>query len=273
MLGTRDYVQKCGFEKVILGLSGGIDSALVACIAAEALGPENVHAVMIPSKFTSKESLDDAKQLADNLGLDYRIVPLTDLHEAMLTTLDGDNSLSDLARENLQSRLRGNILMTLSNSLNALMLCTGNKSEIAVGYNTLYGDTCGALAVIGDVLKTTVYSLAEYLNSDREIIPVNIIERSPSAELKEDQVDQDTLPPYKFLDKLVLLYVQEMKSLKEILESGDEDLTDKQEITRVLNLIDRNEYKRQQSPPVLKIAGKAFGVGRRMPIAQRFGHN
>jgi NAD+ synthase (glutamine-hydrolysing) len=269
ILGLKDYVRKCGFKKIILGLSGGIDSAVVACLAAEALGAENVLAVMMPSKHTSETSLHDAQELTANLGLDkhhnYHIIPITELH-AKAKELIPD--MSSVAEENLQARLRANILLTLSNSYGALLLCTANKSELAVGYSTLYGDSCGGIAVIGDLLKTSVYELAKHINRDVIVIPMRIIERAPSAELRPNQKDEDTLPPYEILDKIIPLYVQEMKTQQEIIDAG----FDKNTVSKVLNMIDGSEYKRQQSAPPLKIAGKAFGLGRRMPIAQGFKH-
>lgn len=269
-LALKDYVHKCGFKKVILGLSGGIDSALVATLAVEALGKDNVYCIMMPSKFTSKASLEDAQKLASQLGLEaehYQVIPITQLHDQMHESITEINALAD---ENLQSRLRGNILMTLSNSLSALVLCCGNKSEIAVGYCTLYGDTCGSLALIGDLLKTMVFKLAKHINSEskREIIPENIINKAPSAELRENQKDEDSLPPYELLDKIILLYVQEMKSLPEIVAEG----FDRDTVAKILNMIDHSEYKRQQMPLVAKVSGKAFGAGRRIPVAQGYHH-
>lgn len=264
-LGLKDYVAKCGFEKVVLGLSGGIDSALVACLAAKALEPENVYAFMMPTQFTSKESHEDAELLAKNLGINYQIIPIDLMHGKMRELVP---ELTSLADENLQPRLRANILMAFSNSLGAILISTGNKSEIAVGYSTLYGDSCGALAVIGDVLKTQVYDLCRHLNLEQEVIPENILIKAPSAELKPDQKDSDTLPDYGVLDKIVELYVQDLKSLQDIIEEGYDATT----VKKALNMIDKAEFKRQQSPPILKIAGKAFGIGRRMPIVQGFEH-
>ncbi len=265
ILGLKDYVEKCGFQKVILGLSGGVDSALVAYLAKQALGANNVYSYMLASEFTSQASLDDAKQLAHNLGINYEIISIKDLHQDMRKLMP---DLTDLANENLQSRIRANILMAKSNSLNAMLVATSNKSEIAVGYSTLYGDSCGAIAVIGDLLKTTIYELVNYINRKHKVFPQNIIDRAPSAELRHDQKDSDSLPEYEILDQIIKLYVEELKSYKEIIDQGfDSDL-----VKKVLNMIDRAEYKRQQSPPILKVATKAFGVGRRMPIAQGFKH-
>lgn len=262
-LGIKDYVQKCGFSQVILGLSGGIDSALVAVLAKEALGAENVFAYMLPTEFTSDSSFQDAKKLAENIGINYEIIEIKNLHKEIRNLIP---DLSPLADENVQPRLRANILMAQANTKNAMLLATGNKSEIAVGYSTLYGDSCGALAPIGDLLKTQVYKLCEFTNRDSEIIPKNIIEKAPSAELRHDQKDSDSLPDYEELDKIIMLYVQELWSKDQIIKTGFEEAT----VKKVLNLIDRAEYKRQQAPPILKIAGKAFGEGRRMPIAQGY---
>ena len=262
-LGIKDYVYKCGFSKVILGLSGGVDSALVAVLAKEALGAENVFAYMLPTEFTSDSSFKDAEKLAKNLGINYEIIEIKNLHKEIRNLIP---DLSPLADENVQPRLRANILMAQANTKNAMLLATGNKSEIAVGYSTLYGDSCGALAPIGDLLKTQVYKLCEFINKDTEIIPVEILNKAPSAELRHDQKDSDSLPDYEELDKIILLYVQELWSKDQIIKTG----FDKDTVKKVLNLIDRAEYKRQQAPPILKIAGKAFGEGRRMPIAQGY---
>ncbi len=265
VLGLKDYVEKCGFSTVVLGLSGGVDSALVAYLAKEALGAKNVYAYMLPSEFTSEESLADAKQLANNLGIHYEIIAIKDLHHDMRKLMP---SLTALADENLQPRIRANILMAKANSLNAMLLATSNKSEIAVGYSTLYGDSCGAIAVIGDLLKTRVYELVNYINREQKIIPQNIVDKAPSAELRHDQKDSDSLPDYEVLDQIIKLYVEDLKSLKEIIDLGFDTTL----VKNVLNMIDRAEYKRQQSPPILKVATKAFGVGRRMPMAQGFRH-
>lgn len=281
VLGIKDFVHKTGFKKVIVGLSGGVDSALVAALAVEALGKENVYAVSMPSKYSSDHSVTDAVALARNLGLlanknepektkilkgdHFEIISIKALHDCMHGLI---LNLDDYADENMQPRLRANILMTLSNSIRAMLLNTGNKSEVAVGYSTIYGDTCGGLAVIGDLFKTTVYKLCDFINKDQEIIPQSILDKPPSAELKPGQLDQDTLPDYDVLDKIILLYIQEMKSLNEIVDAGFE----KETVAKVLNMIDRSEFKRQQLPPSLKIAGKAFGSGRRMSIAQGYKH-
>jgi NAD+ synthase (glutamine-hydrolysing) len=266
VLGTRDYLHKCGFKKAVLGLSGGVDSALVAYLAARALGPENVSAYMLASKFTSQDSINDAQILAKNLGINYQSLSIKTLHDQLKNLIV---PLEGLADENVQPRLRATILMAFANINNAMLLATSNKSEIAVGYSTLYGDTCGAIAVIGDLLKTEVYELVDFINSKEEIIPKSIIKKAPTAELRPDQKDSDSLPEYPILDRIIDAYVSRLQTVQEISDQGiDQDL-----VRRVLNLIDGAEYKRQQSPPVLKIAGKAFGAGRRMPVAQGFRHH
>ena len=267
-MGTRDYVSKCGFKHVALGLSGGIDSSLVACIAAQALGKENVLGVAMPSLYSSPASLEDAQLLAQRLGINFRSIPISDIFHLYLKVLQPSFAQfeSDITEENLQARIRGNLLMALANKFNALVLTTGNKSEIAVGYCTLYGDMCGALAVISDVPKTMVYNLARFLNRHEEIIPARVITRPPSAELKPDQTDQDTLPPYEILDDILTEYVEKNRSIEEIIKKGhDQKIV--QDIVRRIHL---NEYKRKQAPPGLKVTTKAFGVGRRYPIAHRF---
>ena len=268
VLGVRDYFQKCGFQSAVLGLSGGIDSALTAVIAVEALGAENVRGVSLPSQYSSQGSLDDARILAENLGIRYDIVPIQPVFEPVkgqLTDIFAGRS-EDTTEENIQARLRGVILMAMSNKFGSLLLTTGNKSELAVGYCTLYGDMCGGLAVISDVPKTMVYRLSEWINRDREIIPRASITKPPSAELRPDQTDQDSLPPYDVLDAILEAYVVGGKSRAEIVAAGFEQPT----VDRVARLIDLNEYKRRQAAPGLKITSKAFGVGRRMPIAQRY---
>jgi len=271
LLGLRDYTRKCGFTDVVVGLSGGIDSAVTAALAAEALNPAHVHTVAMPSRFSSDHSLADAEACAKALGIDHRVIPIEPAHAAFEAMLGPHftGRKSDTTEENLQARLRGMILMSLSNKFGWLVLSTGNKSEVAVGYSTLYGDTCGGLALIADVPKTLVYSLAQSINkrAGREVIPLSTIEKPPSAELRHDQKDQDTLPPYEVLDPIVEGYVEQNMSWEELvaLAKGDENT-----VRRVVRMVDRNEYKRQQLPPNLRVTGKAFGLGRRMPIAQRF---
>lgn len=266
VLGTRDYVSKCGFRKVIIGLSGGIDSALTAAIAVDALGAENVMGVGMPGPYSSQGSIDDAEALAENLGIRFEVIPIGEVVRAFRNTLARvfTGFGEDITEENIQARTRGNILMSLSNKFGAMVLSTGNKSELAVGYCTLYGDMAGGLAVISDVPKTMVYRLSQYVNRDREIIPENTITKPPSAELRPNQKDTDSLPEYEVLDAILDDYVEEMKSAKEIAEAHGFDVT---LVRRVISLIERTEYKRQQAAPGLKISTKAFGVGRRFPIA------
>lgn len=266
--GTRDYVHKCGFRKAIVGLSGGIDSALTATIAVDALGAENVMGVGMPGPYSSKGSIDDAAALANNLGIRFEIIPITNVYESFHKTLGPvfTGLTEDTTEENIQSRVRGNILMSLSNKFGALVLSTGNKSELAVGYCTLYGDMAGGLAVISDVPKTMVYRLARFVNERRAVIPEATIEKPPSAELRPDQKDTDSLPEYEVLDAILDDYVEEMKSASEIAQAHGFDIA---LVRRVLTMIERTEYKRQQAAPGLKISTKAFGVGRRFPIAAR----
>lgn len=268
VLGLRDYIHKCGFKSAVLGLSGGIDSALTAAIAVEALGAENVHGISLPSQYSSEHSLDDARGLAENLGIRYNVVPIKDAFETVkggLTDLF-EGRPEDTTEENIQARLRGVILMAMSNKFGSLLLTTGNKSELAVGYCTIYGDMCGGLAVISDVPKTMVFKLCRWINRDREIIPENTIVKPPSAELRPDQKDEDSLPPYDVLDQILEAYVVEGKSRAEIIEAGFDPTV----VTRIARLIDLNEYKRRQAAPGLKVTSKAFGMGRRIPVAQRY---
>lgn len=270
LLGTRDYVRKNGFEKVLLGLSGGIDSSVVAAIATASLGAENVVGITMPSEFNVPETISDAGRLAKNLGIEFLTVPIGPILERFndsLMEVDGWDS-KGIAYENLQARIRGTILMSLSNQSGALVLTTGNKSEIAVGYTTLYGDTAGGFAVITDVFKTMVYRLAEHINktSGREVIPASVITRPPSAELRADQKDTDSLPDYDLLDEILKGYVEEDKSAQELIEAG----LPKEVVRRVIRMVDRNEYKRRQSPPGVKITPKAFGRDRRLPITNRY---
>ena len=266
VLGVRDYVRKCGFSKALVGLSGGIDSALVAAIAVEALGAENVMGVGMPSEFSSEGSKDDARDLAERLGIRFEMLAIHDGFEAMIKTLDPlfAGTPFGLAEENVQSRLRGVLLMALSNKFGALVMTTGNKSEMSVGYCTLYGDMCGALAVIGDVMKTNVYQLARFANLEREIIPESTLTKPPSAELRPGQKDTDSLPPYEVLDPILEAYVERYCSAEQI---ASEQKVDVEIVRQVLKLVERSEYKRQQAAPVLKVTRKSFGMGRRFPIA------
>ncbi|HUW18203.1 MAG TPA: NAD+ synthase [Sedimentisphaerales bacterium] len=270
VLGTRDYVQKNGFRKTLLGLSGGIDSSVTAAIAAAALGRENVVGITMPSKFNSPQTRADAESLAKNLGIELLTIPIEPIlgqFDRSLQSVSGWDS-KGIAYENLQARIRGNILMSLSNSTGSMVLTTGNKSEIAVGYTTLYGDTAGGFAVIKDVPKTMVYKLAEHINkkAGRPIIPADVINRAPSAELRPDQKDTDSLPEYDLLDRILKGYVEEDKSVQQLVESG----LPKDVVHRVTRMVDRNEYKRRQSPPGVKITPKAFGKDRRLPITNRY---
>lgn len=276
--GIRDYFAKTGFKTAVLGLSGGIDSAVVCALAAEALGPQNVLGVAMPSQYSSGHSLEDAELLARQLGVHYEVRPIKFLHTTAQRELsEGRGELAPLAQENLQSRLRGVILMTLSNHYNSLVLTTGNKSELAMGYCTLYGDMAGALAPLGDVFKTRVYELARYINQTRgSWIPERSITKPPSAELKPGQMDQDSLPPYDILDALLELYIEQGASVEELeacfeKTPGMTPLTQKKGWVRdILKRLEINEYKRRQGAPVLKITHKAFGIGRRIPIAKRW---
>jgi NAD+ synthetase len=267
-LGIRDYVRKCGFRDVIVGLSGGIDSAVVATLAAHALGPEHVLGVSMPSKFSSPGSLTDAQALALSLGIRYQVIPIVGAVEELETVLTPSfaGRPSGLTEENLQSRLRGVILMALSNKLSALVLTTGNKSEMAVGYCTLYGDMCGALAVIADVLKTEVYDLAHWINGQNQVIPEASITKPPSAELRPGQRDEDSLPPYPVLDRILRRYIVDESSPSELIASGEDPMT----VHDVLHKVIISEYKRRQAAPGLKVSPRAFGMGRRIPVAQRF---
>jgi NAD+ synthase (glutamine-hydrolysing) len=268
VLGVRDYVIKSGFSSVCLGLSGGIDSALTAAIAADALGPDNVCGLTMPSPYSSRGSVDDSFALAKNLGIRCDEVPIRDAFESLKSTLQPlfEGKTEDVTEENLQARLRGVLLMALSNKEHHLLLTTGNKSELAVGYCTIYGDMCGGLAVISDLPKVRVYEICRWLNRNREIIPWNTIDKPPSAELRPDQKDQDTLPPYEILDGILELYVEHQLSADEIISRGYEETT----VRWVQRRVDLNEWKRQQAAPGLRVTSKAFGIGRRMPIVQRF---
>ena len=267
-LGLRDYVRKCGFEKVLVGLSGGIDSALTAAIAARALGPDKVLAVALPTRYSSESSVADAEALATNLGIEFRTIPIDDIFQSYLDSLGPvfEGLDEDVTEENIQARIRAGVLMALSNKFGRLLLATGNKSEVAVGYCTLYGDMAGGLAVISDVPKTLVYDLARFLNSDGEVIPESTLSKAPSAELRPDQEDQDSLPPYEALDRIVEAWVEEHRSVEEIVAEG----LDPDAVRQVVRMITGNEYKRRQAAPGIKITAKAVGVGRRYPIAAKY---
>jgi len=270
VLGTRDYVRKCGFTDVVIGLSGGIDSALTACVAVEALGAGRVHGVAMPSRFSSDHSLADAEALARNLAIDFQTIAIEPMHAAMEVALEGPfrGRSADITEENVQARIRGNILMSLSNKFEWLLLTTGNKSELAVGYCTLYGDMCGGLAVISDVPKTMVYELSQRYNrlKGREVIPASSLTKLPSAELRPDQHDQQSLPPYDTLDAILQRYVEKEESAGDIIGQG----FDESVVRDVVRKVDLNEYKRKQAATGLKVTSRAFGVGRRMPIAAKF---
>jgi NAD+ synthase (glutamine-hydrolysing) len=273
VLGVRDYARKCGFRRAVLGLSGGIDSALTACVAVEALGAENVLGVAMPSRYSSDHSREDAAALARNLGMPFREISIEPMHAAFLGQLEGalGHALSDLAAQNVQARVRGQILMAISNEEGSLCLTTGNKSELAVGYCTLYGDMAGGLAVIGDLPKTLVYRVARQANvrGGRELVPERTFTKPPSAELKPDQTDQDTLPPYDELDDILAAYVEERLPVDAIVARGHAP----EVVRRVLRMVVTSEYKRRQAAPVLKVTAKAFGEGRRLPIAHGFRHS
>jgi NAD+ synthetase len=269
-LGLRDYVTKCGFRSVVLGLSGGIDSAVTAALAADAIGPENVYALAMPSRYTSERSLTDARTVAENLGIHLQIVPIEPIHLAYEQVLqDTLRDRPEVTDENIQARIRGNLLMAASNACGHLALATGNKSELSTGYCTLYGDMAGGLAPIGDVPKTVVFKLAEQLNTEAGVqrIPPSVFTKAPSAELKPDQTDQETLPPYELLDEILQRYVEDDKTAEQVIAEGFDPTT----VESVIRMVDSAEHKRKQAAPVLKVTGRAFGTGRRMPIAQRYG--
>ena len=266
VLGTRDYVRKCGFTKTVIALSGGIDSALVAAIATDALGKENVLTIGMPSPYSSQGSIDDSRALAANLGIQFELIGISDLFRDYTHALEPlfKGTQPGLAEENLQARIRGNLLMAVSNKFGSLVLTTGNKSEMAVGYCTLYGDMVGALAVIGDLVKTRVYAICRWLNREREILPSAILTKPPSAELRPGQKDTDSLPPYETLDPILEAYVERYETPEYIAEKNGFPLDLVQQVVR---LVERSEYKRQQAAPVLKVTSKSFGMGRRFPIA------
>ena len=275
VLGTRDYVNKCGFREVVLGLSGGIDSAVTAAIAVMALGGQRVHGVALPSRYSSAGSLADAESLAGNLGMHFEVIGIESIHGAFEKQLAGlfAGLPANETEENVQARIRGAIIMALSNKFGWLPLTTGNKSELAVGYCTLYGDMCGGLALLSDVPKTLVYQLAPRINTrlGGEVIPRSTVDKPPSAELKPDQTDQDTLPPYELLDRVLQLYVEEELTSVQVIERlRAEGPVDEDAVRRVVRMVDRNEYKRRQAAPGLKVTSRAFGFGRRMPIAARY---
>ncbi|HEX7844144.1 MAG TPA: NAD+ synthase, partial [Chitinophagaceae bacterium] len=268
ILGVRDYFQKMGFSKAILGASGGIDSAVVQALAVAALGKENVRAILMPSQFSSGHSVSDAEQLSRNLGTAYDIVPIKNIYESFLTELKPvyKDSPFGLAEENIQARTRGNLLMAIANKFGYILLNTSNKSELAAGYGTLYGDMAGGLSVLGDAYKTQVYALAHYINKEKEIIPSNILTKAPSAELRPGQKDSDSLPEYDVLDRVLYEYIELRNGPKEIIAKG----YDAALVTRVLKLVNTNEYKRNQFCPIIRISCKAFGVGRRVPIVGKY---
>ena len=274
LLGVRDYIRKCGFSRCVVGLSGGIDSAVTCALAEAAIGKENVTSIYMPSDYSAKESGEYSEKLAGNLGIEFKTVSISEIYESYRQTLKKDLIQFDdkevgVSLQNIQARIRGNILMAYSNKYGHILLTTGNKSELAVGYCTLYGDMAGGLAVISDVPKKMVYELAEYINRENEIIPDKIITRAPSAELKPNQTDQDTLPPYDILDQILYYYLEERLSEKQLLGKGFDIST----IKWVIDNTNKNEYKRKQAPPGLKVTSKAFGMGRRMPIAAKYSNS
>jgi len=268
VLGIGDYFKKSGFVRAIIGLSGGVDSALTAVLAAEALGRENVLGISMPSRYSSAGSVADSRSLAGNLGIDLKIIPIVPVYEAYMHSLKDHfaGSKPDVTEENIQARIRGNILMAFANKLGGMVLSTGNKSELAVGYCTLYGDMCGGLCVLSDVPKTMVYKLSRYINKEKEIIPIATLEKEPSAELRPGQKDQDTLPPYEVLDAILNDYIEENLSIAEIISRGYDPDT----VKWVVRAVNHNEYKRKQAAPGIKVSSKAFGIGRRIPIAAKF---
>lgn len=266
--GIRDYFGKMGFRKATLGLSGGIDSAVTLALAAEALDPVNLHVLLLPSQYSSDHSVNDSVQMARNLGIKYNILPIEALFNQFRETLDPlfDKLPEDIAEENIQARIRGTLLMALSNKFGNILLNTSNKSETAVGYGTLYGDMSGGLSVLGDVYKTDVYRLAQYLNRKKEVIPANILTKAPSAELRPDQKDSDSLPPYEELDQILEAYIERQLPVEKAAELG----FDPELVKRIIRMVNQNEYKRYQTPPILRISSKAFGIGRRLPLVARY---
>lgn len=266
--GIRDYFGKMGFRTATLGLSGGIDSAVTLALAAEALGPANIHVLLLPSQYSSGHSIDDSVEMANKLKVKYDILPIDPLFKQFRATLHPlfKNLPEDIAEENIQARIRGTLLMALSNKFGSILLNTSNKSETAVGYGTLYGDMSGGLSVLGDVYKTDVYLLARHMNSGKEVIPENIITKAPSAELRPDQKDTDSLPPYEELDQILEAYIEKQLPLDKLVEMGIEPAL----AARIIALVNRNEYKRYQTPPILRISSKAFGVGRRLPLVAKY---
>ena len=268
ILGIRDYFNKMGFTKAILGSSGGIDSAVVLSLAVEALGKENVTAVLMPSTYSTSHSVDDAKALSENLGNPYHIIPIKDVYGSFIQTLDPlfANTPFGIAEENIQSRSRGNLLMAIANKFGYVLLNTSNKSELATGYGTLYGDMAGGLSILGDLYKSQVYALAKYINKEKEIIPVNIIEKEPSAELRPNQKDSDSLPDYDILDRMLYMYIERRKGPADIIACG----FDEQLVRKTLRMVNTYEYKRNQFCPIIRVSAKAFGVGRRVPIVAKY---
>jgi NAD+ synthase (glutamine-hydrolysing) len=268
VLGIRDYFHKMGFKKATLGASGGIDSAVVQVLAVEALGKENVHVLLMPSQYSSDHSVSDAKQLSVNLGNKYDLIPIENVYESFLQSLHPvfKDLPFNVAEENIQSRARGNLLMAVANKLGYILLNTSNKSELATGYGTLYGDMAGGLSVLGDLYKTQVYALSRYINKDTEIIPHNILVKEPSAELRPNQKDSDSLPDYATLDRVLYQYIELRQGPKEIIAQGYEPKL----VTRILKLVNTNEYKRNQFCPIIRVSSKAFGVGRRLPIVAKY---
>ena len=268
VLGIRDFFIKSGFDKALIGISGGLDSAVTAVLAAEALGHENVYSVFMPSKYSAPISAEDVRKLADNINISFNEIDIDDLNESFIKSLAPlfENLPEDTTEENIQSRIRGTLLMAMANKFGFLMLNTSNKSESAVGYSTLYGDMNGALSVLGDLYKTQIYELAGYINRNEEIIPESTIRRAPSAELKDNQKDSDSLPQYSLLDKILFRYIEQQKYTSAIVEEG----FDSEIVKKVVYLVNSTEYKRHQAPPVLRVSSKAFGKGRRMPLVARF---